>query len=250
MWLSEPRKLSLSHDLNLRPEIPRLETDDLHLFCFPRVVFETQAVEAGYLDGLSSEEKERARAIQSPENRETFIQSRARLRWLLGHQLEIPAVQVPLALGPHGKPHLRSREIEFNLSHTRGVILIGMARGAELGVDVEQLRPTRRLEALIREVFATEEQRRFQGLAEAEQQDMFLRGWTLKEAFVKATGRGIAAGLSRVVIREDFQGFEAIPEGDPSEFQVFESTFSTTRMALVHRGETRIIRYYRGSFES
>lgn len=250
MWLSEPRNLSLSHDLNLLPEIPGLEADDLHLFCFPRVAFETPAMESSYLDGLSPEERERARAIQSRENRDTFIQSRARLRWLLGHQLEIPAVEVSLAIGPHGKPHLRSKEIEFNLSHTQGVILIGMAMGTELGVDVEQLRATRRLEGLIREVFTTSEQRWFKGLAEPEQQDLFLRGWTLKEAFVKATGRGIAAGLSRVVIREDFQGFEAIPDGDPSDFQVFESAFSSTRMALVHRGETRIIRYYQGSFES
>jgi 4'-phosphopantetheinyl transferase len=250
MWLSEPLNLSLSHDLNLLPEIPRLEADDLHLFRFPRLAFESQALEVHYLEGLSPEEKERARSIKNTESRGAFIQSRARLRWFLGHQLEITPVEVPLAIGPYGKPHLRSKEIEFNLSHTQGLILIGMARGVELGVDVEQLRPTRRLEALIREVFATKEQRRFQGLAEAEQQDMFLRGWTLKEAFVKATGRGIAAGLSRVVIREDFQGFEAIPEGDPLDYQVFESAFSTTRMALVHRGEIRTILYYQGSFES
>jgi 4'-phosphopantetheinyl transferase len=250
MWLSEPLNLSLSHNLNLVPEIPRLEADDLHLFCFPRVAFESHALEDLYLEGLSREEKERARLIKSRESRGAFIQSRALLRWLLGHQLKIPAVQVPLAIGPYGKPHHGLHEIEFNLSHSQGHILIGMARGAELGVDVEQRRPTRRLDALIQEVFSIREQQWFKGLAEEEQQDLFFRGWALKEAFVKATGRGIAAGLSRVVIREDFQGFEAIPEGDPSDYQVFESGFSTTRMALVHRGQNRTICYYRGLFES
>ena len=250
MWLSEPLNLSLSHDLNLLPKIPRLEADDLHLFCFPRVAFESQALEVHYLKGLSPEEKERARSIKNTESRGAFIQSRARLRWLLGHQLEKPPVEVPLAIGPYGKPHLRSKEIEFNLSHTQGLILIGMARGVELGVDVEQRRPTRRLDALIQEVFSIRERPWFMGLAEEEQLDLFFRGWALKEAFVKATGRGIAAGLSRVVIRKDFQGFEAIPEGDPLDYQVFESAVSTTRMALVHRGEIRTIRYYQGSFES
>jgi len=125
-----------------------------------------------------------------------------------------------------------------------------MARGAKLGVDVERRRPMRRLSGLIKEVFSTREQQGFEGLAEAEQEDWFLRGWTLKEAFVKATGRGIAQGLTRVVIRPDFEGFETLPEGDPSDYQVVESAFSTTRMALVYQGKRRTIRYYQGSFES
>ncbi len=250
MWLSEPHKLSISHDLRVAPEIPMLEEDGVHLLRLPWMPFESLAIEALYQAILPLEEKNRAAAIKSSENRHAFIQSRARLRWLLGHQLGLPPSEVPLAVGPYGKPHHRFNQIEFNLSHTQGVMLIGMAKGAELGVDVERLRPSRRLDALIREVFAPTEQRRFEGLAESEQQDLFLRTWTLKEAFVKATGRGIAAGLSRVVIREDFQGFEAIPEGDPSDYQVFEEALSRMRIALVHRGSPRHMRYFLGDFGS
>lgn len=250
MWLSEPHNLLLPHDLRSPPKLPKLEGDDLHLFCFPGCVSDKAAMDAGYLDLLSPEEKERAQGIKSSENFTAFIQSRGYLRWLLGYQLGIPPQEVPLVIGAYGKPLHRFDAIDFNLSHTKDAIVIGIARRTEIGVDVEYPRATRRLDALIREVFSIREQRWFEGLGESERQDLFLRGWTLKEAWVKATGRGIAAGLSRVVIREDFEGFEAIPEGRPSDFQVFESSFLGARIALVHRGGARKILYYRGSFAS
>jgi len=249
MWLSEPLKLSLTHDLSTPPQIASLEANEAHLFCYPVIPFESLAIEKGYLDVLSIEEQERAFAIKSPENRRVFIQARARLRWLLGHPLGIPPQEIPLVIGPYGKPHHALHEIEFNLSHTEGHILMGMARGMALGVDVEYPKPTRRLEGLIREVFSSREQRWFEDLSDTEQHALFLRGWTLKEAWVKATGRGIAAGLSRVEIREDFQGFEAVPEGDPRDYQVFESEILRARIAMVIRGEARRVRYYRGVFE-
>jgi 4'-phosphopantetheinyl transferase len=250
MWLSEPLNLSWTHDLSLSPETPLLKGDEIHLFCFPRIPFENPEMELHYLDALSLEEKDRAAGIKSQENQMVFIQSRARLRWLLGHQLGLPAQDVPLVIGPHGKPQHRFHEIAFNLSHSKGLILIGVAKGGEVGVDVEHPRPVRQLDGLIREVFSAGEQRWFVGLSEAEQNALFLRGWTLKEAFVKATGRGIAAGLSRVVIQENFLGFEAVPEGDPKGYQCYESAFLRARIAVVHRGETRTLRYYRGVFES
>lgn len=250
MWLSEPSDLLLTHDLREAPKIPKLQAGEMHLFCFPAPAFENPALEIAYLGALSTAEKDRAAGIKSPENRRSFIQSRARLRWLLGHQLGVPAKAVPIALGPYGKPYHQNHEMDFNLSHTRGVILIGMARGMALGVDVEQPSARRRLDGLIPEVFSSAEQREFEGLTEAEQHERFLRGWTLKEAFVKATGRGIAMGLSKVEIRADFEGFMAIPEGQPLDYRVFESRCFNAQIALVHAGESRSLRYYRGVFES
>ena len=92
-----------------------------------------------------------------------------------------------LAQDEHGKPFLpRHPEIAFNLSHCAGLAVCGVA-GEPLGVDAEQIRPLR--ERVLRRVFAPEE---VAAVGESASPDeMFFRFWTLKESFVKATGRGL-----------------------------------------------------------
>jgi 4'-phosphopantetheinyl transferase len=72
-----------------------------------------------------------------------------------------------------------------------------------LGVDIEIAKPRKNLAALVEKCFAEPEATYWHGLPKPEQAAAFYQFWTRKEAFVKATGRGIALGLKRCVLNPD-----------------------------------------------
>jgi 4'-phosphopantetheinyl transferase len=74
------------------------------------------------------------------------------------------------------------------------VALIALASEREVGVDVEQVRRRRDVDRLAGRTLTTRERA---AVDEADDRDVaFHRHWVAKEAFAKATGRGIASPRS------------------------------------------------------
>ncbi len=148
---------------------------------------------------LSPEERVRADRFLFPADGQHFTVARAALREVLGEALGIPPGQVVLTYGAHGKPALAGLQaasgLRFNLSHSGARALVGLARGAELGVDLEVLRPMTDRDALVRRFFSVAENEAYFRLAPAERQQGFFDGWTRKEAVVKALGQGLTFPL-------------------------------------------------------
>src|SRR6185503_9494332 len=108
----------------------------------------------------------------------------------LAGYLGLEPVDLRFGQGEHGKPELDPRqggELCFNLSHTGDWVLIGVALGREVGVDVETLEKRGSLDGVAQRVFTEGELAELaasgQGLA---WQSAFLRGWSRKEAALKA----------------------------------------------------------------
>lgn len=97
----------------------------------------------------------------------------------------------PLALAPG-----EAAPVSFNLSHTNGMVgVAALARpGVAVGFDLEALDRTVNLRVADR-YFRVEEIAWLNRLPQAQRTDGFLRLWTLKEAFIKATGEGLARPL-------------------------------------------------------
>ena len=92
-----------------------------------------------------------------------------------------------LARDENGKPFFPDRpDLCFNLSHSGGLALCGAGRGP-LGVDIERVRPRRA--GLFQHVLSTAEQAWFR--QHNGDWELFYTLWTLKEAKVKCTGRGL-----------------------------------------------------------
>jgi 4'-phosphopantetheinyl transferase len=130
---------------------------------------------------------------------------------------------VRLATGEHGKPYLEGSSLagapvfDFNISHCRGALLVAIARGQELGVDVETQRRRRPVLDLARRFFAADEASALASLDEPRRQIAFLRLWSCKEAVVKALGIGIGFGLARLQFGID-------PDGEPVELSVIHAS--------------------------
>ena len=131
-----------------------------------------------------------------------YILGRALLRWALGNALGLPPPAVPIVRGVRGRPQLAGDTgIDFNVSHTEGVALIGIARAGRIGVDVERADREVRAEGLARKFLTAAEQATLTPLPEAERRSHFLRYWTCKEAMSKATGEGLSAPFRRLEVR-------------------------------------------------
>ncbi len=140
-----------------------------------------------------------------------FVFSRNRIEYVAAHVLMRSVLRAMLpgcppatwrfVPGEHGKPELwigdRSAPVSFNLSHTHGMVGVAAvaAAGCALGFDVEALDRAVTLE-IADHYFCPEEVAWLYRQAPPDRMDGFLRLWTLKEAFIKATGEGLARDLA------------------------------------------------------
>jgi 4'-phosphopantetheinyl transferase len=162
---------------------------------------------------LTPEELARGQRYLRVEIREQFIACRSLLRALLSRYIAVPPQAVALQVSPYGKPQLApgqgnaaTAELQFNVSHSHGQALIAVARRRQVGVDIEVHRPLTDLPAIVRRYFSPADQAVFARLPPAEQEQAFFRGWVCKEAFGKAVGRGLTAGLDQVNVLADDPG--------------------------------------------
>lgn len=95
-----------------------------------------------------------------------------------------------------GKPSLDLKygraPLRFNMSHSHNLILYGVTRRREIGVDVEKIRPLLNMDLVAASLLSRDEHARFSALPVCQRQGAFFRYWTLKEAYTKAIGKGFA----------------------------------------------------------
>jgi 4'-phosphopantetheinyl transferase len=162
---------------------------------------------------LNSVEHARAARFHFEPDQRHFIASRGLLRRLLGAALDTPASALVFEYGAHGKPALTSafsqrRILRFNLSHSAGWAMFALAWDREIGIDLESAARLKRnvngLTALAARVLSTRELLAWNALPDAAARDAaFLRAWTRKEAYAKATGHGLLDELSRIEVALD-----------------------------------------------
>jgi len=142
---------------------------------------------------LDATELARADRFVFAADRESFIAAHALVRSMLSEATGRPPASWRFAAGPFGKPAVHADgfpiTLGFNISHTRGFVACALAH-EDVGVDVEAADRPIELEIADR-FFAPEEVGVLNALPAAQRQSAFFRFWTLKEAFIKATGEGL-----------------------------------------------------------
>jgi 4'-phosphopantetheinyl transferase len=163
------------------------------------------AVETAAHRLLATEERERAARFYFAEDRRRYTVAHAAMRVLLAAYAGGGASALRFATTGRGKPVLATPAVplHFNLSHSGDLALIAVTADAELGVDVEALRPIDEHDALASRFFAPDEARALSGVAPAQRDLAFLLGWTRKEAYVKAVGEGLHLPLDRFAVTLD-----------------------------------------------
>jgi 4'-phosphopantetheinyl transferase len=180
-WLSPPS------DLHLEPEV-------IHLW---RCAGDATASSFAELARtLNSEETRRAEQYRSEPDRRRFVLCRGILRNLLGRYLDCPPESVRLSRDSRGKPvidsnHHQHSSLNFNLSHTTGMCVIGFALSHAIGMNVETVAPKRDWTPMARRFLHPREWEYISKLPVAERASAFYACWSCKEAYLKARGDGL-----------------------------------------------------------
>ena len=151
---------------------------------------------------LSEDERQRIAATDHPALETQRLVGYHLRRLTLARWLGVRPEEVPLELQADGQTRVRGAErLAVSLSHTFGLVVVAVADGARIGVDVEQLRSRRNVQAIAARFFHPGEAARIAGAAPPDRPALFFRMWTRKESLAKASGQDLFRVLGRARTR-------------------------------------------------
>jgi len=185
---------------------------------------------SSWRDLLSEEEKERHGTFLLEEARRQYITAWALARTSLSRYADIEPLAWRFQRGKHGRPEIippggvaaygeneasaaadtppaasmpaaAVPRLRFNLSHSGGLVACLVTLGVDVGVDVESTQRNLDMTRLADRFFSPEEANDVRALTGAERLERFFAYWTLKEAYLKARGRGLSIPLRQVSFR-------------------------------------------------
>jgi 4'-phosphopantetheinyl transferase len=158
---------------------------------------------------LSPPEREQQQRFRAAEDRHRYLVTRALVRTVLSRYADVAPHEWEFTATPYGRPEIapaiversrRAQDLCFNISHTRGLVVVGVGRQRRLGVDVESLVVPGVPPDIVDHVFSPAERAAFARLPAEQQPERFWEYWTFKESYIKAQGKGLSLPLDRFSI--------------------------------------------------
>jgi 4'-phosphopantetheinyl transferase len=168
---------------------------------------------------MSADERARHDRFVFAADRLLFLQTRGMVRTILSRYTGVSPDACAFLVEPGGRPSLAGdagRGIDFNVSHTRGLIALAVASSVRatdehgftratdehgftrisgrVGIDVEGVERAWS-DGVPNRFFAPAESAALDALPPSERQVRFYECWTVKEAYLKARGLGLALPL-------------------------------------------------------
>jgi 4'-phosphopantetheinyl transferase len=142
---------------------------------------------------LSEDETHRARRFVFPRDRDRYVRAHSAMRAVLASYSGMLPAEVSFSANAYGKPQIQqatnAERLQFNLSHSAGIAVLAVARGYELGVDLEMVRPID--QDVAEHHFSPHELLTLRSLPAYDWLPGFFRCWTSKEALLKGEGLGL-----------------------------------------------------------
>ncbi len=199
------------------------------------------ALLAQYRQLLAPQEIEQADRFRSQGDRWRAIVGRVLMRWALSqYRPHIAPDAWQLAATPLGKPYVAQPEahgLQLNLSHSRDLAVCAVTSDSEVGVDVEAVDRAAQYIKIADRFFHPQESQLLAQTPAEKQAEIFIRLWTLKEALLKACGRGLTGPLDRICFHLPDDRAATVSLHDPSLGESSDWQFAEVRLA--HAGAPR-----------
>lgn len=202
------------------------------------------------LEGLLDDgERDRAGRFHFEHDRRAYVAAHALGRGLLSAWAGGEPSAWRFMADVHGKPEVlvpsSAPRLRLNLSHTRGAAAAVLTVDHDVGIDVEWRDRAISTLDLAQRFFAPSESALVRAAAPEDRGEIFLTLWTLKEAYLKATGTGLTQPLDSFAFSlfPTAISFRDKHSGDPAQwlFQSFKPTAShLMAVALRHPKPDRV----------
>ncbi len=176
-----------------------LEYDSIHLWTIP--LDDTSRTLEEYQSILSTSEREQGNRFTYPELKKRYILAHARMREILAKYINLEPKNIVFRINQYNKPFLVDRpgqpEINFNLSHSHNLALLGIASRRSIGVDVEWVKPLNDYMKIARRYFSPIEHTAIVQQKSDRSLLAFYQLWAGKESIIKARGHGMQLPLNQ-----------------------------------------------------
>jgi 4'-phosphopantetheinyl transferase len=171
------------------------------------------AARAAWLSLLNPEERAQQARFHFARDRHRYLLTRALVRTTLSNYGQVSPADWRFVTNAHGRPELVDEQqlaqpLRFNVSHTRGLIVLAVSAGQQVGVDTENVDVREAPIDIAHRFFAPEEVAALMALPASDRPERFFHYWTLKESYIKARGMGLSLPLDRFHFR--FIGADAV----------------------------------------
>jgi len=151
---------------------------------------------------LSETERCQEQRFHFADDRKRYLVTRTLVRTVLSRYAAVAPADWEFSANAYGRPEIASRHGEalglcFNVSHTHGLIALGVTRQRALGVDVENLQTRQMPLGIAEHFFSPTEATELAAVPQEMRQERFFEYWTLKESYIKARGMGLSIPLDR-----------------------------------------------------
>lgn len=180
-----------------------LEPDEVRVFYAWCDGLEPAAIER-CLALLSDDERARYQRFHFEHDRHSYLAAHAVTRAVLAPLAALQPPELQFEAGAQGRPELcqpaSGPRLRFNLSHTRGLVACAVALEHAIGVDVEHVARRADIDQLAPAVFSERERAELAELTGDDKRTRFFQLWTLKEAYIKAVGKGLSLPLRSITL--------------------------------------------------
>jgi 4'-phosphopantetheinyl transferase len=176
-----------------------LPPDEAHLWYVNPDSIDDWYLLGAYHTVMAPDEAQQQARYRFAAGRKEYLVTRALVRSVLSAYAPVLPKDWQFIRNKHGRPEIAgpagAPRLRFNLSNTRGLIVCLVARDRELGVDVEDIQRHGETVAVADRFFSPSESAELMRQPVHRQRDRFFDYWTLKEAYIKARGMGLAIPL-------------------------------------------------------
>jgi 4'-phosphopantetheinyl transferase len=182
------------------PQAPMTLPDgEVHVWYAWTSACDTPALRAYYASLLNREETERLARFALDRLKLEYLVTRALCRTVLSRYAPVAPAAWRFRAGARGKPEIDGASpLRFNLSNAATLVACAVTRGADVGIDVERIDRETDTAALAQHYFARAELDALAAVPAEHRRRRFFELWTLKEAYLKATGKGLAGTLDSI----------------------------------------------------
>ncbi len=149
------------------------------------------------LNHVTPEKKDRIQRFWRIEDKLRVLFADLLIRSLIMMKTGLPNEEIIINTDSNGKPYLEGRDdFHFNLSHS-GIWVVAAVDSRPVGVDVEQIDEVDL--SISRNFFSDDEHNDL--MAKSDKKSYFFTLWTVKESFIKITGKGLRQPLNSFSIK-------------------------------------------------